>query len=308
MAVDQQQEAGDRLDQASAQRGEAHARDGAADGAAGGYAPQHFAAIAAAERRHFWFRARNRVLHTVLAPIGARLPAGARVLEIGCGTGNTLRVLERACPAALVVGMDLFAEGLHYARRDSHARLLQGRAEAAPFRTPFQLIGLFDVLEHIDRDAETLVAIRELLAPGGHLVITVPARRALWSATDVSAHHVRRYERDDLIARLAGAGYDVRYVTPFMTATYPALRLSRHMRRERVGESTDTAASSGSAQSRTRTQAEAQAHDEAIYAELRVPGWLNVAFDTILRPERWILRAGLRLPFGSSLLAVAVRR
>jgi SAM-dependent methyltransferase len=264
---------------------------------AAGYAPQHFAVVAAAERRHFWFRARNRVLLTVLAPLGRRMLAGARVLEIGCGTGNTLRVLEQACPTALVVGMDLFAEGLQYARRETRAHLLQGRAEAAPFRTPFDLIGLFDVLEHIDRDAAALVAIRDLLAPGGHLVLTVPARRSLWSDVDVAARHARRYERDELVARLDTAGFDVRYVTPFMTATYPALWLSRRLRRA-------DAQAANAAQLPTPTQE----HDESVYAELRVNPWVNAAFDASLRPERWIVRAGRRLPFGSSLLAVAVRR
>jgi SAM-dependent methyltransferase len=257
-----------------------------------GYDPQHFAAVASAERRHFWFRARNRVLLTILAPLGARLPAHARVLEIGCGTGNTLRVLEQACPTALVVGMDAFAEGLRYARRETRAFLLQGRAEAAPFRTRFHLIGLFDVLEHIDHDEDTLLAIRDLLEPGGHLVVTVPARRHLWSAVDVCARHVRRYEREDLVERLANAGYDVRYVTPFMAATYPVLWLARRLRRAE-GQSAEAGVAAAAA---------------AAHAELRVPAWLNAIFDASLRPERWILRARRRLPFGSSLLAVAARR
>jgi SAM-dependent methyltransferase len=253
-----------------------------------GYDPKHFAAIAKTERRHFWFRARNRALLTVLAPLGAVMPADPRVLEIGCGTGNTLRVLERACPGATVVGMDLFAEGLRYARSESHAFLLQGRIEAPPFRTKFHLIGLFDVLEHIEHDHEALEAIRDMLEPGGRLALTVPAGPHLWSAFDEAAHHWRRYEIDGLRARLEGAGYEVHYLTPFMTATYPALWLSRRL-----------------SQARTRTE---RTVEEAVDSELNVPTWMNVLLDLSLRPERWVLKAGGRLPMGTSLLAVASRR
>lgn len=249
-----------------------------------GYDPALFDAIAAAERRHFWFRARNRVLEAVLSPLGARMAAGTRALEIGCGTGNTLRVLSRACPRATVVGMDLFAEGFRHAAQ-GRARLVQGRLEQSPFRTRFDLVGLFDVLEHIEDDRQALESIRLLLEPGGHLVLTVPAGPHLWSAFDTASHHWRRYTRDELQARLEGAGFELRYMTPFMTASYPALWLARKLR------------------SRARSQVERP--DDAILAELAIPGWLNAVLDLALRPEGVILRAGGRLPVGTSLLAVA---
>jgi SAM-dependent methyltransferase len=256
-----------------------------------GYDPTHFAAIAAAERRHFWFRARNRVLRTVLTPLGAAMPAPGRVLEIGCGTGNTLRVLEQACPAATVIGMDLFVEGLRFARAETRARLLQARIEAPPFRTRFHLIGLFDVLEHIEGDRAALEAIHAMLEPGGHLALTVPAGQHLWSPFDEAAHHCRRYEMPNLLALLKATGYEVQLATPFMTATYPALWLSRRLARR---------AQKGAAGG--------QAGDDAVDAELHVPGWMNLLLDASLRPEGWVLKAGGRLPVGTSLLAVAARR
>src|SRR5689334_25372807 len=177
-----------------------------------GYDPAYFEAVAAVERRHFWFLARGRVLRTALAPLAATLPADARVLEIGCGTGNTLRVLEDSCPKATIVGMDLFADGLRFAKTASRAHLLQGRIETPPFRTRFHLIGLFDVLEHLEHDEEALRAIHRLLEPGGHLVITVPAGPHLWSDVDVVAHHWRRYARAELIDRIERAGFALSYV------------------------------------------------------------------------------------------------
>lgn len=246
-----------------------------------GYDPEQYPTVAAAERWHFWFRARNRVLRTAMWPLRTDLPSTPRVLEVGCGTGNTLRVLRDVFPDAPLVGMDLFAEGLRYARAETRVSLIQARIEAFPFVVPFDLVGLFDVLEHIEDDGAALCAIHDRLAPGGHLVVTVPAGMHLWSRFDEEAHHYRRYSQSQLAARLENAGFAIRYMSPFMTAIYPLLWLSRRFRRP----------SSGAASS-----------------ELQPPAWFNAAADLALRPERWVLQAGMTLPFGTSLLAIAVRR
>ena len=69
------------------------------------------------------------------------------------------------------------------------------------------LIVLFDVLEHVEQDEASLVAMRRLLKPGGRIVLTVPAHQWLWSAHDVGLHHMRRYSRSLLRERIEKAGY-----------------------------------------------------------------------------------------------------
>ena len=194
----------------------------------GGYDPQHFAELFAVEDRHFWFRARNSVLAHVTRDIVRQLPSGHRVLEVGCGTGNTLRMLIDSCPdARVIVGLDAFEEGLRYARRRTAGPLVRARVEQAPFGVLFDMVGMFDVLEHIPDDAGALRHLRTLLTRQGFLALTVPADKALWSRFDEESHHCRRYDVDGLRAVLTDAGFRVEYLTPFMASLYPVAKVGR---------------------------------------------------------------------------------
>ena len=105
-------------------------RSAAVSAAIDGYDRACFDSLAEIEEKHFWFRARSRVIETLARQITASLPAGYRVLEVGCGTGNVLRAMERACPAGSVIGLDYYAEGLRYARHRSAARCRASRRPA----------------------------------------------------------------------------------------------------------------------------------------------------------------------------------
>jgi SAM-dependent methyltransferase len=245
----------------------------------GGYNPEHFSLLAAAEDRHFWFRARSRLVEAVIKRT-AIARRDLRVLEIGCGTGTMLRTLGRACPGARIVGMDLYAEGLRFARGRSAAYLVQGRVEQPPFATRFDIVGFFDVLEHLPDDLAALRHAHGLLEPDGRLVLTVPAHQWLWSDVDEIAGHCRRYEQPVLRARLQQAGYRVQLMTEFMSALVPLVWVSRKFARRRTGE-------------------------EQLARELSVSPVLNTALEWALRPEAGWIAAGRGLPVGMSMIAVA---
>ena len=249
------------------------------------YDPSFFENLAAAEDRHFWFRARNRVIGTLAAQLTAGLPPGFRVLEVGCGTGAVLRALERACPRGTVVGMDFFGEGLRHAHRRG-SRLVQADLHAPPFAVGFDLVGLFDVVEHLPDDVGVLSDLARLLAPGGALLVTVPAGRELWSWYDEAVRHRRRYEPAELAARLGEAGYAVEYLSPYMSPIFPLVWLRRKL--ARAG----------------RPPSDAESHALA-EGEFRVVPGLNELLDWCLAPEvRRIARRRV-LPFGTSIVAVA---
>ena len=89
---------------------------------------------------------------TIIDQLTPQLPAGYRVLEVGCGTGNTLRVLKDACSAAgLIVGMDVFQEGLAFARRRTDLPLVRARIEQAPFHVPFEFMAALYPIARVSR-------------------------------------------------------------------------------------------------------------------------------------------------------------
>lgn len=249
-----------------------------AQGVAGdGFQPEHFADLAALEEGHFWFVARNRLL---VETFRRRFPAMRRFLEIGCGTGYVLSGLARAFPATALGGSEYFAEGLDFAaQRVPQANFYQLDARHLPFVEEFDVIGAFDVLEHIEDDEQVLAQIFRALRPGGGLAVTVPQHRWLWSRQDEVACHVRRYERRELLAKVTRAGFRVEYVTSFVSLLLPAMAAARLFPRRNA--------------------------DAA--AELRQSPWLNAGFGRILEVERWLLRHGVCFGMGGSLLVIARR-
>lgn len=189
--------------------------------------PAHFAHLFAIEERHAWFRARRELIGQLAADVTRELPDGYQVLEVGCGTGTVLQELEKVCERGQVIGMDKFAEGLDFARQRTSCPLVVGDATDPPFGEEFAVVGLFDVLEHLRDDGEVLKRMRELLLPGGTLLLTVPADPTLWSYFDESAHHQRRYALPELQGKLRRAGFEVEYITCFMRALVPIMRAYR---------------------------------------------------------------------------------
>ncbi len=247
--------------------------------------PDDFARLRAVEDTHFWFVSRNDVLAAALSTLPRNGSGPQSILEIGCGTGNTLRVLRHAFPHASIVGVDPFYAGLQLARTRCDAHLIQAQIERLPFRKPFALISLFDVLEHVDDDVGALTAIRRLLEPGGVVLMTVPADPSLWSRLDEESGHFRRYSERQLRSVVEAAGLRVEYASHFMAMTYPIVWLSRRL-------------------DRWMSPARSVDRRPAIERELRVPFAINTAFRQLLRVESSAIRHRRGLPFGASLLAM----
>lgn len=257
------------------------------------YDPAFFNLLSEVEDRHFWFAARNRIIAAQVQALMVHATADFRILEIGCGTGNVLRVLDQSCPDGTVIGMDLHVEGLNYARQRGLEALVQADLHHLPFGCRFDLIGLFDVLEHMPDDRQVLSGLWGRLRENGVLLLTVPAHPRLWSYFDEASHHCRRYRPDELVVMLAEIGFDVEYSTQYMASTLPLLWAGRRLSWLR---------------NRGSRRGNAARSTHLTNQELRPIPVVNATLTQILAVEqRWLAR-GHTLPVGSSLLVVARRR
>ncbi len=244
--------------------------------------PEQFQLLRGVEDRHFWFVARREIVLKILrrfAPDTAEL----NVLEIGCGTGNVLRFFRQSTHWRLT-GMDVHAAALEICRQDSNIPLVAASAVDLPFRQCWDVVGLFDVLEHIDDDQAVLAECRATLRRGGRLVLTVPAFPFLWSSFDVTACHRRRYRRAGLVANLRRAGFEVERATYFMCTLLPVVYAVRKLRDYFGRRSADNSGE--------------------LPFEVRTPGVVNAPLLALLRFEGQLLER-FDLPFGVSLLVVA---
>jgi SAM-dependent methyltransferase len=197
--------------------------------------PEAYVEMAATESTHWWFRGRRRIIDYIIETLA--LPRSARILEVGSGTGGNLLMLSRHGSVS-AVEMDDNARKLAAENAASQFTL---RAGSCPHDIPFpgeqfDLICLFDVLEHIDEDVETLAVLRDHLAPDGRMLITVPAYQWLWSAHDVFLHHKRRYTARTLRRVFTDSGLCVDRITYFNTLLLPLAALARLKDRIAPGE------------------------------------------------------------------------
>ena len=184
-----------------------------------------FDRMAELDSRHWWFVARRRILADLIDR-EVKLPAEARILEIGCGTGHNFEMLGRFGEVDAIEVDDA-------ARALSSARLGRQVGSAPLPELPgvpdgaYHLIALLDVLEHIEEDRASLASIKRKLAPGGRVLLTVPANQWMWSAHDAAHHHHRRYSKDRLARVIKKAGLRPHRISYFNTLLFPLAAAAR---------------------------------------------------------------------------------
>lgn len=191
------------------------------------YAAQHLEVIARAEPDHFWFQCRrDKICQTFLKHVDKN----ARILEIGGGTGF---VAEKLIKLGFSVELaDIHSNGLHYAQKKGIHKLYQFDLFSPPFEAEFDVICLFDVLEHLREEQLALTALKKMLKTGGQIILTVPAHQWLWSSDDVIAGHHRRYSKQSLRALFLQCGFKQIEVGYFFIMILPLLLLRRFVKKE----------------------------------------------------------------------------
>lgn len=187
--------------------------------------PRQYAQHREIESTHWWFRGRRRILRAALE----RLELEPRtILDVGCGVGANLDLLGRLYPGGRVVGLDVEPSALRFCRSRRGTHLCRADAAALPFASAsFELVAALDTLEHMADDEATLLELRRACAPGGTLLLTVPAFPALWGSVDDLGHHYRRYRRAELARKVEWAGFSLRGLHFFNFLLFPPIAAIR---------------------------------------------------------------------------------
>jgi SAM-dependent methyltransferase len=171
-----------------------------------------------AEDRHWWYRGRRNVLERVVGDL--QLPADASILDAGCGSGRNMVDLARH---GRVTGVELSDTSARLARERGAGEVIEGSVLEMPFEADkFSLAASLDVIEHLEDDLAALRELRRVVAPGGALLVTVPAYQWLWSGHDEINHHHRRYTRASLQRIGEQAGWRQVRTTYFNSLLLPA--------------------------------------------------------------------------------------
>jgi len=237
---------------------------------------EEYARLREQEARYWWHVGRRSLLAAMLHDV---VPDPARRgLDIGCGTGSNFGLLR---PYGRFVGTEISREACVSGDARPPRPVALARGERLPFAdATLGMCTMFDVLEHVAEEDRVLAEVHRVLAPGGVLLLSVPAYMFLWSDHDVSLHHHRRYVRRTLRASLERNGFRARRVTHAMASILLPVAITRGLGRllPRGG---------GPRSSYVPT-----------------PRWLDAILVGVLRAEASWLTLG-NLPFGTSVLALA---
>jgi SAM-dependent methyltransferase len=208
-----------------------------------------------------------------------QLPKDAKILELGCGTGHNLAMLSGF---GHVDGLELDEEARALSEKRLGRKVMSAplpELAGVPDRQ-YDLIGAFDVIEHIADDRAALASIAAKLKPTGKFVMTVPAHQWMWSAHDVVNHHKRRYSKRGLKSLVESSPLKLERIGYFNSLLFPVAVAQRAASKARGAEDADVTLP---------------------------PAPINTTLEKIFAAERYLV-GRLPLPPGLSLFAVASAR
>lgn len=234
------------------------------------------------EENYWWHVGRRLIINRLLTNVLKGVKN--EILDVGCGTGANLVLLKKF---GKIRGLDKSESALDFCRQKGFLlwQLKKGSAESLPFPTrSFNLVTLFDVLEHIQDEKGALEETFRVLKPQGLVLLTVPAYQFLWSEHDVSLGHYRRYTKERLRQILRGAGFSTIKISYVISTLFPAIFLFRMLQKVWTKESHTPKSS-----------------------YIILPSALNKLGIELLKLEAALL-PHLSFPFGVSLVALAKKR
>jgi SAM-dependent methyltransferase len=163
-------------------------------------------------------------------------------------------------------------------------KLIQLDASQMLFNNQFDTLGAFDVIEHISDDEKVLKNCYMALKPGGHIYITVPQFMFMWTSIDDMSHHKRRYSKHELICKTESAGFEILFCSSFVFTLFPLMLLSRLLFKKKLKSTSESK------------------------SELYPGKFVNAILSFLLKIDEYLIRAGISLPWGGSLVLVGQKK
>ena len=234
----------------------------------------------------FWVSSRNRIFKNFVQENMSTI-CKTKFLEIGCGTGDFIQQIVQN-ENLEITGSEIYLKGLLYAKKNlPKVEFIQFDVTKGVVGEEFDLIVAFDVIEHIENDVSALTNINQMLTKNGVFIVSVPQHMFLWSNLDEIVKHKRRYSRRELVTKLQKNGFDISYATSFLFFLFPLMLISRMFDR-----------------GRDQTQSE----EVSLEKRVKFSKVMNWIFDHFMRIDEALIRLGISLPFGGTLVVVARKR
>ncbi|MGC2423996.1 MAG: class I SAM-dependent methyltransferase [Nitrospirota bacterium] len=236
------------------------------------------------EDTYWWFLAKHSIVKSFIHLYYGSNTRDAYVLDIGCGTGAFLDVLDGM--GFTTHGLDISEEALQFCVSRGKSRIVAGNVEKEmPFRNKmFDVVTGLDVIEHVDDYQSVIAEACRVLKPGGILLITMPAFKFLWNQHDEVHHHKRRFVRKELKAAIDASGeFDVLKLSYYNFFLFPFVCIFRILKK-------------------TFHMAQGQKDDF-----VRVPPLINKSLFRIFSMEFFFLKH-ISFPFGVSIIAMLQKR
>jgi len=234
-------------------------------------------------KRFWYFTSKTNLIRQVIKKSDSANLTPLYILDVGCGTGANLQMLSGFGKS---FGLDNSLAALYFCKKNNISNLIIGNVtEDLPFRDEqFDLVCAIDLLEHLQEETQALREMRRILKRGASLIITVPAYKLLWSEHDLSAGHMRRYSKENLIEKLNSSGFLIKRCTYFNCFAFlPTFFFRKIIRQFLEG---------GNHNDRLRLD-----------FEFKIPQVINIFFSWFSRLEVLLLKY-INFPFGVSLICI----
>lgn len=163
------------------------------------------------EKTHWWWEGRRKLIQLLLPERN-----DLKILDIGCGTGETLSYLKSIKPQSKLYGVDPDPIAIGFSKIGNRGTIRKSSAEKLPFKSDyFHVVMFLDVLEHVKNQNKALQEAKRVLKPGGLIIITAPALKFIWSDHDIKQDHYRRYSRPEIKSLTEQVGMSLAFINYF---------------------------------------------------------------------------------------------